>query len=170
MQARSWASWWPPIERQKWSSVSQISHIFSRRPNIWAPPPFVKTFFSSKNISCERILKEIDDNFMRCIILKFRCKYFWSQFSILPQWLFGSDGKTQCESLSTQQTKGKQKRLNSFLVQFCLLLKKTVVISLLAHWEQNYCGSCIFFLVVQMAKASRGLFQDCFDHLLGLDK
>ena len=101
---------WPPKERQKWSSVSQISHIFSRRPNIWAPPLFVKTFFSSKNISCERILKEIDDNFMRCIILEFRCKYFWSQFSILPQWLFGSDGKTQCEVLSTQQTKGKQKK------------------------------------------------------------
>ena len=44
------------------------------------------------------------------------------------------------------------------------------MISLLAHWEQNYFGSCIFFLVVQMAKASRGLFQNCFDHLLGLDK
>ena len=169
---------WPPKERQKWSSVSQISHIFSRRPNIWAPPDFVKMLFSSKNISWERIfaaiLKEIDDddkdNLMWCIILKFRCKYFWSQFPILPQLSFGTDGKIQHEVLLTQQTKGKQKRLHSFFSSILPFKKKTVMISLLAHWEQNYCGSCIFFLVVQMAKGSSGLFQNCFDHLLGLDR
>ena len=81
-------------------SQSNLTHLLEKTKHL-SPSCFCEDalFFQEyilrKNFAA--ILKEIDDddkdNLMWCIILKFRCKYFWSQFPILPQLSFGTDGK-----------------------------------------------------------------------------